>query len=358
MKHQLFLFIWLLAAAGLKAQPDPSYKVVAYYSGDSATLLQYNFKGITHLIYGFAHLDSTGKLAVSRSKDTAVLKAFETVKRRYPHLKTLIALGGWGGCRPCSGTFGHSDSTALFAASVVHFLDRFHLDGIDLDWEYPALPGVPGHPFATEDRPNFTRLLLNLRQQLGKQKLITFAAGGFQKYLDESVEWTKIADAVSFVNLMTYDLVHGYSTRTGHQSPLYSSLPDEESVDRCIRFFKQRQFPLHKVIIGVPFYIRAFQVDDPGNNGLFRPGKFVYMRGYRRNLDSLTAANGFTRYWDDRAKAPYWFHPGRKLFITGDDPQSLRYKMDYIRQHQLGGIMFWELNYDTFRNGLLQQVLF
>lgn len=358
MKNLLFLFIWLLAVTCLKAQPDHSCKVVAYYSGDSATLLQYDFKGITHLIYGFAHLDSTGKLAVSRSKDTAALRAFEIIKGRYPHLKTLIALGGWGGCKPCSGTFAHPDNIALFSASVQQFLHSFQLDGIDLDWEYPALPGVPGHPFAAQDRPNFTRLILRLRQQLGEQKLITFAAGGFQKYLNESVEWAKIADAVSFVNLMTYDLVHGYSTRTGHQASLYSSLPEEESVDRCIDFFKNVPFPLQKIVIGVPFYIRAFQVEDAKNNGLFQPGKFAYMRGYRRNLDSLTTGNGFTRYWDDKAKAPYWFHPGRKLFITGDDQQSLQEKMNYIRQHKLGGIMFWELYYDTFRNGLLQQLTF
>ncbi|MCF3109075.1 glycoside hydrolase [Niabella sp. CC-SYL272] len=357
MKNWLFLLFMVLASASISAQQS-NYKVVAYYSGDSASLLQYDFKNITHLIYGFAHIDSLGKLAVFRAKDTAVLKAFDDIRKQYPHIRTLIALGGWGGCRSCSGTFSHPDSIDAFAASVKTFLQRFRLDGIDLDWEYPAIPGVPGHPFAASDRPNFTRLLLRLRQKLGAKKLITFAAGGFQQYLDQSVEWKKIEKNVDFVNLMTYDLVHGYSERTGHQSSLYTAAANEASVDRCVQFFKKIQFPLQKVVVGVPFYIRVFEVTSNHNNGLFQPGRFLYMRGYRRNLDSLTVANGFVRYWDDRAKAPYWFNAARNLFVTGDDQQSFQYKLDYIRQQQLGGIMFWELYYDTFQNGLLELLRF
>ncbi|WP_300602258.1 glycosyl hydrolase family 18 protein [Niabella sp.] len=357
MKHRVLFLLLILAFVRTNAQQS-NYKVVAYYSGDSASLLQYDFKHITHLIYGFAHLDSLGHLAVFRAKDTAVLKAFALVRKQYPQLRTLIALGGWGGCKPCSGTFSHPDSTDAFATSVKTFLHTFSLDGIDLDWEYPALPGVPDHPFTAADRSNFTRLLLSLRKKLGTKKLITFAAGGFQQYLDQSVEWTKIEKTVDFVNLMTYDLVHGYSEKTGHQSSLYSAQPTEESVDRCVQFFRNIQFPLRKIIIGVPFYVRTFQVNNNTNNGLFQPGRFLYMRGYRRNLDSLTTANGFTRYWDEQAKAPYWFNATMNLFVTGDDRQSLQYKLDYIRQHRLGGIMFWELYYDTFRDGLLDVLRF
>ncbi|SDC34451.1 glycoside hydrolase family 18 protein [Niabella drilacis] len=357
MKSQILLLLLLLTGTAIRAQHQ-DYKVVAYYSGDSATLQQYDFKKITHLIYGFAHLDSTGRLAVFRHRDTAVLRAFKTVKKQYPHIRTLIALGGWGGCKPCSGTFGHADSTTLFSVSVKQFLQTFELDGIDLDWEYPALPGVPGHPFSPADRPHFTRLVLSLRKELGKQKLVTFAAGGFQKYLDQSVEWAKVEKAVDFVNLMTYDLVHGYSERTGHQSSLYSALPGEESVDQCVQFFRSIKFPLHKIIVGVPFYIRSFQVNTTANNGLFQPARFLYMRGYRFNTDSLTTANGFQRYWDNQARVPYWFNSARGVFVTGDDPESLRYKTAYIRQHSLGGIMFWELFYDTFQRGLLDQLQF
>ncbi|AHF14066.1 glycoside hydrolase family 18 protein [Niabella soli] len=353
---------WLLALILLQivgtASAQKNYKTVAYYSGDSATLIQYDFSHITHLIYGFGHLDSLGRFAIFKAKDTAVLRGFQIVKSQHPQLKIMIALGGWGGCRPCSQRFSHPDSIDFFSRSVKDFLTAFKLDGIDLDWEYPALKNVPGYPFAPEDKQNFTRLVSSLRKALGRQKIITFAAGGFQTYLDEAVEWKKLSPLINFVNLMTYDLVHGYSTRTGHQSSLYSALPEEESVNRAIGFFKKIQFPLQKIIVGVPFYVRVFQTDSAVTNGLFQPARFLFMRGYRWNNDSLSFHNGFAEYWDTKAQEPYWFNKERNLFATGDNHRSLRLKIDYIKKQHLGGIMFWELFYDTPKDGLLDNLHF
>jgi len=35
-----------------------------------------------------------------------------------------------------------------------------------------------------------------------------------------------------------------------------------------------------------------------------------------------------------------------RTFITYDDPQSLATKADYVREHHLGGMLFWELSQD------------
>jgi chitinase len=44
------------------------YKVVAYISSDSTSLMQYDLKKVTHLIYGFAHLDNEGKISINKKK--------------------------------------------------------------------------------------------------------------------------------------------------------------------------------------------------------------------------------------------------------------------------------------------------
>ena len=54
-----------------------------------------------------------------------------------------------------------------FAASVLELLKRFDADGIDLDWEYPAIPGYPEHRYVPEDKQHFTLLVRELRQVLG-----------------------------------------------------------------------------------------------------------------------------------------------------------------------------------------------
>ena len=49
--------------------------------------------------------------------------------------------------------------------------------------------------------------------------------------------------------------------------------------------------------------------------------------------------NGFTRYWDDEAKAPWLFNGER--FISYDDEDSLSYKITWLKEQKLCGIMFW-----------------
>lgn len=58
--------------------------------------------------------------------------------------------------------------------------------------------------------------------------------------------------------------------------------------------------------------------------------------------DSLENKKGYTKYWDDVAKAPYLFNARTKYFITYDDERSIREKCDYIKKNGLAGAMFWE----------------
>ena len=81
----------------------------------------------------------------------------------------------------------------------------------------------PINAFSKDDSSNFTALLSVLRQVLGESREISFAAGGLDNFLQESVEWEKVMKIADRVNLMSYDLVSGFDTITGHHTPLYSS---------------------------------------------------------------------------------------------------------------------------------------
>ena len=54
--------------------------------------------------------------------------------------------------------------------------------------------------------------------------------------------------------------------------------------------------------------------------------------------------NGFIRYWDEEAQAPYLFDG--HTFLTYDDPVSLECKCRLVRDKQIAGIMVWEYGYD------------
>jgi len=340
-----------------KAEPGKknSITVIAYYAGDSAHIDAYPIEKLTHIIYSFTHLKGN-EIFVQNRRDSATIRHLVALKKRNPKLKIILSMGGWGGCGPCSLVFSTEEGRQAFAKSVLQTSEYFGTNGIDLDWEYPAISGFPGHRFVPEDKANFTALLQDLRNVLGNKYEISFAAGGFTSYLQNSIDWAKIAPLVDKVNLMTYDLVHGFSKVTGHHTPLYSTPRQVESVDHAVRYLDSIGFPKNKLVIGAAFYARIFDVDVDANNGLYQPGHFDHGFDYNTyNRDSLEKA-GFTFYWDDVAKAPYFYSAAKKQVITFDDKKSISLKTKYAIDHGLNGIMFWELGNDRTSGGLLDAI--
>ncbi len=65
------------------------------------------------------------------------------------------------------------------------------------------------------------------------------------------------------------------------------------------------------------------------------------------NNDKITQYDCWLRIWDSVAKAPYLFNTKFNNVITNDDHQSLKIKMDFIQEMELGGMMMWELDGNT-----------
>ena len=232
--------------------------VIAYYSGNSKAIDNYQVKKLTHIIYSFCHLKGN-RLNVDNANDTATIKKLVSLKATHPKLKVLLSLGGWGGCEFCSPVFATEAGRDEFAKSVKEVNDYFQTDGIDLDWEYPAIEGYPGHKYQSSDKGNFTALVKSLRTILGDQHEISFAAGGFNDFLRKSIDWKEVMSVVNYVNLMSYDLVNGFSTSTGHHTPLYSTSQQMESTDNAIRYLTTVGVPANKIVIGSAFYARTWE---------------------------------------------------------------------------------------------------
>src|SRR5690606_33537276 len=206
------------------------------------------------------------RLHVDNKGDSATIKKLVSLKKDHPILKVLLSLGGWGGCEFCSPVFSTDAGRKEFAESVKELNDYFLTDGIDLDWEYPGIPGHPGHAWQAADKPNFTELVKSIRNSLGEKHEISFAAGGFPRFLEESIEWDKVMPLVNNVNLMSYDLVSGFSTVTGHHTPLYSNANQRESADDAIRYLISIGVPADKIVIGGAFYARTWENVENENN--------------------------------------------------------------------------------------------
>jgi chitinase len=330
------------------------FSVIVYYSGNATEIDRYNIQSLTHIIYSFALLKNN-RLHVSAAAG-AILNKLVSLKKKNRQLKVSLAFGGWGGCKTCSNIFAIAANRAAFARSVLAILQKYHLDGIDLDWEFPAIEGLPGHGYSPADKQSFTELIKAVRGALGKRYEISFAAGVFPEYLYNSVAWEQVIPLVDRVHLMTYDMVNRKSAFTGHHTALYSTPFQSISIDNAIRFLDSLHIPRAKVVIGAAFYARTYIVADTSDHGLYRPAVFNNFVLYKTYKQRFGAGNGFTCYWDDIAKEPYCLNAAKKLFATFDDERSVVFKTRYAIEKRLNGFLVWELRQDDGQQRLLNAI--
>ena len=266
-----------------------------------------------------------------------------------PQLKLVLSVGGWSadGFSQAAST---EESRRLAADTAKEIIAEYGLDGIDIDWEYPGT-SVAGIASSADDKVNFTLFLAALREamdSLGKGKIVTIAAGG-DSYFTRLTEMDKAAEYLDYVQLMTYDLQGGFQKVTGHHAALYAGGRNlfDACADKAVRAFMEAGVPAEKLVIGIPFYARKWEGVPNVREGLGVEAQTVggFGASYGELLEEYVGKNGFVRYWDDEAKAP-WLFDG-KTFISYEDTESMAEKIAYVKEKGLCGVMYWEYGCDA-----------
>lgn len=331
--------------------------IVAYvggFRGNRMGIETMDPKKLTHINYAFVDVQGNRALLRHENTDTSNFRTLNELKKINKDLKVLISLGGWTWSKNFSDAVLSDTSTANFSQSAVDIVAKYDLDGVDIDWEYPGMIG-DSNVYRLEDKQGYTRLFMNLRHQLdslggvtGKKYFVTTAVGGNVPYTT-TTEMDKVQQYCDFINVMAYDFLGGNDTLSGHHTGLYASSPDTSNyyTDEAINMFINAGVPANKLVVGMGFYGKGWEVQSTANNGLYqRTVKLVRGGGFDYIKDSLENKNGFVKYWDDVAKSPYIFNAEKKIFISYDDERSLKEKCDYIKKRNLRGAMYWEYNDD------------
>lgn len=164
-------------------QQSLPYRVVTYFAEWSIYARNYIVSdlpapALTHVNYAFAKIDDQGEVGIvdawaatdkpfgDDTWDTPLrgnLHALIKLKQKYPHLSTLISIGGWSLSDKFSDVALTDASRQKFAASAVAFMKRYQFDGVDIDWEYPVSGGLPNNKYRPEDSQNYVLLCKTLR---------------------------------------------------------------------------------------------------------------------------------------------------------------------------------------------------
>ena len=320
--------LYLLQSCGNapKQAQAPSEKVVIAYVTSWSDVMP-NPDLVTHINYAFGHVnDSFNGVRISNEER---FKQIVALKKQSPELKVLLSIGGWGSGR-FSEMAADENNRLSFAKDCQRIVQEYGLDGIDIDWEYPtsSAANISSSP---DDTDNFTLLMRDIRQAIGKDKLLTMASVASAQY----VNFRDILNDIDFVNIMSYDMANA----PRHHSTLYrASISGRLTCDDAVKAHIEAGVPAERLVMGMPFYGRG--------------GKLLSNRDFR-DID----LNGeYTEHWNDTAKVPYLTNKDGIMVLGFDNVRSLAIKCEYILEKGLLGGMYWEYAADNDNADLARTV--
>jgi chitinase len=341
-----------IAAPGAAHDMPPRLKVIGYVM-DGPTLPPISAEKLDAINFAFALVSPQGEIYLPGTTATGALAGLAALRQGNPDLKVLASVGGWGGDHFSEAALT-AQSRTRFADSAVRLVREHGLDGIDIDWEYPTLPG-PGISHRPEDRENFSLMLEEVRARLdvldrerGGHTLLTIAAADGEAA--RGLDLPRIVRVLDWINLMTYDFYGSLGETTGHHAALDRSRlapAGSRTTVQAVDEFLAAGVPPEKLNVGVAFYGREFAEVEPAHHGVHqRYGRYVDALPWR-DLRGMAGRDGYARHWDAGAQAPYLWNATTRHFITYDDPQSLAAKAAFVRARGLGGMMYWEHRHDA-----------
>jgi chitinase len=361
------IILTMLITAGIfidsNAQQNKKFIVNGYVGGYRGLVKveEIDAQKLTHINYAFVNVKDSAAFLTNLKTDSTNFRLLNGLKKINPELKIMISIGGWSWSENFSDAVLTPSSRKLFAKSSVDIIRQFDLDGVDIDWEYPAMRGEEGNIYRPEDKQNFTLMFKEIRVELdqleaekGRKYLLTTAVGGSISFVNNT-EMAEVAKILDYILIMTYD----YGGKTvNHHTNLYPSMGMESgsSAHKSVLDFMGAGVPASKLGLGAAFYGKSREAESTINNGLNQPlvsgSKAVAGQGggFTKMKNGFINKNGYKRYWDRHAKAPYLFNPETKVFITYDDERSIKKKAQYIKKHKLAGIFFWEYFNDPEEN--------
>lgn len=413
----LGLILAVLIHSGQSQQPA---KVLCYYDGANFLIeglgkvtladIETAVPFCTHLVYGYAAVDSDSFKAVSRNPNLDLdtgkgnYRLVTQLKRKYPALKVLLGIGGYRFSAPSPKYLELLESGAsriTFINSIYSIVKTYDFDGIDLAWQFPqnkpkkirSTGGKIWHGFkkvfsgdqvldekADEHREEFTALLRELKN--------AFRSDGYQLGITvlPHVNATIFMDIPAIINYLDFVNIEAFDMQTPARNPKEADFaaPVYElneriagnNVDGLVKLWLISNAPASKLIVSIPTHGLGWKLTDESGitgvpplpaDGAGPPGPQLQQDGFYNWAETcaklpnpsntgLKGADAPLRKIGDPTKrfGSYAFRlPDSSgehgLWVSYEDPDTAGNKAGYVKAKGLGGIAINDLAYDDFR---------
>lgn len=380
------LFILLAWLQQTHASDSPKQLVARYSSwaayGPGIELNSLPLDKMTHLIYEMAILQEDGSLAINDSfidlrndvdfegvNVNGNYELIRAIKLRYPSLKVLVNVGGWTLSTHFSTVFASREHSKRFSESVNRWTQEYSFDGVAIDWRYPVGGGVTTNSTHPDDIKHLTKWVKDFKQTpQGGNTLIWMALTG-RGISGQQWNMVDLNRWIDRFEILSLDYFGGWSSTTWHSSALKTPLndPQKPSADKAITYWTDKGVSRNKILLS----INSMSVSWGGVNklGLGQPVGMVPTGSFDTNENSghlryesvlaLAARGDYERRWDNESEATYLYNSQEMdgHFISFEDQQSLKNKVNYVREKNLAGIIVHQIYADSMdSSGIFHQL--
>ena len=305
----------------------------------------------THLFYATVAIDpQTYQIRLSHIDRTWMTK-FTSMLSKNADVKCILSIGEdtEAGRTAFSNMISTPDGRKSFIDDSIKVARENGFHGLDLYWKYPATQNE-------FDMPNLWLLFKEWRQSLNEESsrsgnpqlflstIVYFAPKFFPPNDIKAYPFKSIKDNVDFVNLVCYDY-YGSGQNTDQHALLYDQQGKMSAHYGISSWIDDAGFPEEKLVMGLPLYGRSWKLAAQHQNWIgapIMPGSRPGVMAYNDIL--IFNRNPQVRVVDDRTVSTYSYVGND--WIGYDSKNSIKVKVQYAKDHALGGYFFWALDMD------------
>jgi len=334
--------------AQYKTIPANGESIVVVYYNASVPPASYEFENIDVINFHPAHIKgsaisnpASGEI-VSHSFTATLESTRKIAEEQNPDIKFLFTVAN-NNLETFESWFSSRSHASGLAEEITKIIKENGYDGFDVDYEFPT--------GSSTYKTNFVYFMECMRKNLdelsaqnNKEYFLSMAVPG-GSWAFSLFDMSSLAEQVDYFNIMNYDLYIN-NAKTHHHTPPYNNTLSGTvggSVNADIQLYLSKGIPAEKIVPGCGMYALRWKDVPATNNGLYQTGTRDNTNIHYTELkNSYVNKNGYVRYWDPVAQAPYLYNASEKMFISYDDEQSVEIKCKLVSEAGVRGIMVFD----------------